>query len=107
MCICAAVNCSNKSNKAKNIVLYRLPKDKTIQKQWLANLKRENIPIEVRVCSMHFEESCFNKDILITTKINDHLNEEQVLVASNPPSRFSFVKMRLSITENAKNLNKN
>ena len=46
MGICAAVNCSNKSNKAKNIVLYRLPKDKTIQKQWLANLKRENIPTE-------------------------------------------------------------
>ena len=63
MGICAAVNCSNKSNKAKNIVLYRLPKDKTIQKQWLANLKRENIPTEARVCSMHFEESCFKRDL--------------------------------------------
>ena len=40
-------------------------------------------------------------------KINDHLNEEQALAASNPPRRFSYVKMRLSITENAKNLNKN
>ena len=39
MGICAAVNCSHKNNKAKNIVLYRLSKDKTIQKQWLANLK--------------------------------------------------------------------
>ena len=64
MGISAAVNCSNKSNKAKNIVLYRLPKDKSIQKQWLfANLKRENIPTEVRVCSMHFEESCFKRDL--------------------------------------------
>ena len=63
MGICAAVNCSNKSNKAKNIALYHLPKDKTIQKQWLANLKRENIPTEVRVCSMHFEEFCFKRDL--------------------------------------------
>ena len=29
MGICAAANCSNKRNKAKNIVLYHLPKDKT------------------------------------------------------------------------------
>ena len=63
MGICAAVNCSDKSNKAKNIVLYSLPKDKTIQQQWLANLKRENIPTEVRVFSMHFEESCFKRDL--------------------------------------------
>ena len=63
MGIYAAVNCNNKSNKAKNIVLYRLPKGKTTQKQWLANLKRENIPTGVRVCSMHFEESCFKRDL--------------------------------------------
>ena len=63
MSICVAVNCSNKSNKAKNIVLYCLPRDKTIQKQWFANLKRENIPAEVRVCSMRFEESCFKRDL--------------------------------------------
>ena len=63
MGICTAVNCSNKSNKAKNIVLYRIPKDKTIQKQSLANFKRENIPTEVRVCGMHFEESCFKRDL--------------------------------------------
>ena len=65
MGICGAVNCSNKSNKAKNIVFYRLPKDKTIQKQWLANLKRQNIPTEVRVCSMYFEESCFKQDLAV------------------------------------------
>ena len=63
MGICAAVNYSNKRNKAKNIVLYLLPKDKTVQKQWLANLKRENIPTEVPVCSMHFEESCFKRNL--------------------------------------------
>ena len=63
MGIYAAAKCSNKRNKAKNIALYRLPKDKTIQKQWLANLKRENIPTEVRVCSMHFEQSCFKRDL--------------------------------------------
>ena len=41
MGICAAVNCSNKSNKAKNIVLYRLPKDKTTNTMACQFEKRE------------------------------------------------------------------
>ena len=94
MGICATVNCSNKSNKAKNIVLYRLPKDKTIQKQRLANLKRENIPTEVQVCSMYFEESCFKRDLeVICFSIQVFLLFLTLNIASNSKINVSISSM--------------
>ena len=63
MGICAAVNCSNKSSKVKNITLFSLPRNDALRKQWLAKLKRENLPNDIRDCSEHFEESCFKRDL--------------------------------------------
>lgn len=64
MVICAAVNCSNNTNKQSNITFYRLPSNNnSLKQQWLTKLRRENLPKDIRVCSVHFEESCFKRDL--------------------------------------------
>ena len=40
-----------------------LSKDGKIKKQWINNLKRTNLPQDVRICSMHFEDTCFKRDL--------------------------------------------
>ena len=70
MGICAAVNCSNKSNKSKGITLFSLPKNEDMRKKWLVNLKRDNLPKDVRICSVHFEESCFKRDLEVCKSFN-------------------------------------
>ena len=67
---CAAVGCNNnsfKKSRDKSITFFRLPKDDSLKKKWLNNLKRANLPkIEnVRICHLHFEESCFKRDLQV------------------------------------------
>lgn len=63
MGFCVVVNCGNNSFRKKGITFYRLPKDEALKKRWLANIKRENLPKEIRLCHFHFEETCFKHDI--------------------------------------------
>ena len=62
---CAAVNCSNNTYKKdeSGISFFRLPKDKKLKEKWLISLKRENPPKDVRICHLHFEDSCFKRDL--------------------------------------------
>ena len=66
MGFCVAVNCGNnsfKKNKNTAVSFFRLPKNEQMKKKWLNNIKRENLPKEVRICHLHFEESCFKRDL--------------------------------------------
>ena len=66
---CAAVNCNNNKYKAgqnTGVSFYHLPKDKALKEKWLINLKRENPPNDVRLCHLHFEDSCFKRDLEVT-----------------------------------------
>ena len=69
MVICAAVGCSSNSSTSKelNISLYRLPRDKKLESAWIQKLKRANLPAEenIRVCNLHFEEECFERDMKV------------------------------------------
>lgn len=44
-------------------IIYRFPDDRKWKRRWLRNLRRTNfIPsTETRICSIHFEESCFKE----------------------------------------------
>ena len=71
MVYCSAVGCQNNSSKKKEqpqeISFYRLPHDVNLKKEWINNLKRANVPKEetVRVCHIHFEENCFERDLKV------------------------------------------
>ena len=68
MVICAAVGCSTDTTKTKNVSFFRLPKDKSLRKQWIHKLKRDNLPAEknIRICHLHFEESSFKRDLQVS-----------------------------------------
>ena len=66
---CEAVNYNNntyKKSQNTGVSFYRLPKDKALKEKCLINLKMENPPNDVRLCHLHFEDSCFNRDLEVT-----------------------------------------
>ena len=60
---CIAFGCNNSTDKiCPGISFHRLPKDPKRLRQWLSSLKLVDPPTRdenARVCSAHFESSCF------------------------------------------------
>ena len=62
-----AVGCNSNSfvpNRVKSS-FYGLPKDDTLKKKWLQNIKRENLPKDKKLCHLHFTEDCFERDMRV------------------------------------------
>lgn len=67
---CIAVGCNSNTfmaNRERNISFYGLPKDATLKKKWLQNIKSENLPKYKKLCHLHFTEDCFERDLKVTT----------------------------------------
>ena len=65
---CAAVGCNNntfKQNRVKGVSFYGLPKEKTLRKRWIQNIRRKNMPANPKLCHQHFEEDCFKRDLKV------------------------------------------
>ena len=64
MVYCAAFGCNEGSAKRGNTSFFSFPKDATLRKRWVANMKRDFFtPAKhSRLCSLHFERSCFDRD---------------------------------------------
>ena len=63
---CGAPGCTNRSTDGKNLTFHRLPSQKkrnSLRLEWIQNIKRQNVPKELFICSVHFEESCFKRDL--------------------------------------------
>ena len=68
MVYCSPVNCKSNTNPRNkeekfDVSFYRLPRDNHLKKAWLANLKRDNPPIEqnIRIFHLHFNDECFER----------------------------------------------
>ena len=59
---CVAFGCSNNAFSS----FYSFPKDENLKKRWLANIKRENINKDPKICHQHFENSCFKRDLEVS-----------------------------------------
>ena len=60
---CVAVNSNNniyKKGQNTGVSFYRL------KEKWLINLKKDNSPNDVQLCHLHFEDSCFKRDLEVT-----------------------------------------
>ena len=65
---CVAVDCNSntfKANRNKDVKFFPMPKDENLKKKWLANIKRENLPNNPKICHLHFEEFCFKRDLQV------------------------------------------
>ena len=106
---CISFGCPNTSSKSSDISFHRLPlKNKKVLAKWIINIRRTNTPVNehVRVCSEHFEPSCF----LISYNGRKRLGKDAI------PTRFSFTKpakertpskQRLLLTEKTNTVNAN
>ena len=69
MVICAVVGCGSNSNTCKelNISLYQLPREEALKIAWKQKLWREMLLADenIRVCNLHFEEECFERDLQV------------------------------------------
>lgn len=89
---CVVVNCSSKSKKKKNKkkneesanvtetekkTFFSLPTDSKMRSIWLKNINRTALPSIVKVCSDHFEESCFDPSWDIQNSCSPYKNRTQ------------------------------
>ena len=71
MVYCSAVGCNNDSRyvgKKQGVSYHRFPSDVSRIKEWLAKISREDLTIadinkDSRVCSVHFEPECYERDL--------------------------------------------
>ncbi|XP_071637137.1 uncharacterized protein [Temnothorax longispinosus] len=91
---CCIKNCkSYTANNAapKNIKFYRFPRETAVRQQWLNACQRKESDIKVdsaTICSIHFEENCFE---LVKTRprlINDPVKEILRLKKGSIPTKF-------------------
>ena len=63
---CCVVGCNNHTGSPPGISLHRFPKDDSLAEQWVAAVKRDNLPDSFRttsfVCASHFAEESFQAD---------------------------------------------
>ena len=64
---CGAPGCTNRSNIERTKSFHRLPREEKadLRKAWLLKIKRKIIPKELYICSDHFEEECFERDLKV------------------------------------------
>ena len=72
---CVAVDCSSNSftkKRVKGLRFFQLPRNETLKKKWLQNIKRENLPKNPSVCELHFEENCFKRDLQVSNAFREN-----------------------------------
>ena len=63
---CVAVEYNNNifdKNREKDDSFYKLPKDVNLRKRWVLNIKRENIPKNLKIFHQYLEDSSFKRDL--------------------------------------------
>ena len=67
---CSAFGCSNRWEKESTITYYRIPskKNSKLRSDWLHNITRDGLlPKDENffICSDHFEDVCFERDLKV------------------------------------------
>ena len=55
---CVVVGCNNytfKKNRDKDASFFRIPKDGSLKRIWVQNIKKENLPKDPKICHLHFD----------------------------------------------------
>ena len=84
MVICVAVGCSSDTRFASGkISFYKLPNDTNFKKQWLVNIKRDNLPSEkhLSLCHIHFEDNCFQRDLKVIISYYLSTSQYRIIMA--------------------------
>ncbi|CAG4941289.1 unnamed protein product [Parnassius apollo] len=93
---CNIIGCGIKrSRNHPNVTLHQLPANKGKKKIWLETIGIENLKMStktIHICSLHFQESCFNRTLNKVTLRDDAL-----------PSRTLLPAIQSNMSENDQN----
>ena len=69
MANCGAPNCNRSdADNGRNKIYHKLPAESQGEiKKWLVNIKRENVPKHLYICSDYFELECYEKDLKVSS----------------------------------------
>ena len=65
---CAAFGCTNRWKAGSDVTFHKIPKESQLRQKWLQNIMQEGkLPQDESffICSSHFEESCFQRDLKV------------------------------------------
>ena len=63
------VGCNNitfKRNRDKDVRFFQIPKDGSLRRTWVQNIKREKLLKDPKICHLHLEESCFKRNLQVS-----------------------------------------
>lgn len=83
------------------VLLSRLPANKGKKKIWLETIGVENLKMStklIHICSLHFEESCFNRTLNKVTLRDDALPSRTLLVSNI--ACYKFVQHDCVVADN-------
>ena len=77
---CAVKSCRKRQYKGSGIHFFSFPTDAKHRDIWIERICRENFEptVHSRVCSLHFEDSCFEKDPAVLKSIDWKLDRPKI-----------------------------
>ena len=95
----AAIGCTNRSTDNIKIRFYQVPsekKNKSLRKQWLVNIRRDGqLPKDnsFYICSDHFEENCFKRDLQLRVVHILHCKSRKILIIAIQSPNKTFLAL--------------
>ncbi|KAJ0169302.1 hypothetical protein K1T71_015186 [Dendrolimus kikuchii] len=75
MSVCSVIGCGiRKTPNQSSLTIHRFPRNERIKKKWLKAIGMENIKPNAKyiyICSLHFDDKCFNKTLDVTRLRDD------------------------------------
>eukprot|EP00794_Sanderia_malayensis_P007394 gene7394-8214_t len=99
---CAVNGCRNRQFKGSGIHFFSFPSDPEQKRIWVDKINRKDYEptVHSRVCSLHFEDNCFEKDPAVLKSIDWKLNRPKI-------KQFAVPSIRLKDEDTTSLLEKN
>ncbi|KAJ0169987.1 hypothetical protein K1T71_014593 [Dendrolimus kikuchii] len=85
MPVCSVIGCGiRKTPNQSSLTIHRIPRNERIKKNWLEAIGMENIKPNAKyiyICSLHFDDKCFNKTLDVTRLRDDAVPFKFVRIA--------------------------
>ena len=81
---CAVKSCRRRQYKGSGIHFFSFPTDPVQRKIWMSKTLHFNPTAHSRVCSVHFEDNCFEKDPAVLRSIDWKLDRPKIKADATP-----------------------
>lgn len=87
---CVVVGCNNQAKKKddRTVRFHCFPEEPELYRAWVNGVKRTTLPKDPRVCSRHFELSCFDESYLMELQVMGSSRLKKALKPDAIPTIF-------------------